>query len=114
MTEEIMETQYAKKLSGTSGISNRFRKMIKDHNMSQKEFCNKTGISTGHLSKVLTGNSTPSGSMLISIAKEGFDVNLILCGVSHSEILNERESEIEKLKLIIEELRSIINFNLKK
>ena len=52
--------------------------------------------------------------MLISIAKEGFDVNLILSGVSYSEILNERESEIEKLKLIVEELRSIINFNLKK
>ena len=66
------------------------------------------------MSKVLTGNAIPSGAMLISIAKEGFDVNLILCGFSHSEILNERESEIEKLKLIIEELRSIINFNLKK
>ena len=109
-----MKIQSSKKLSPTSEISNRFRKMIKDHNMTQKEFCNKTGISTGHLSKVLTGNAIPSGAMLISIAKEGFDVNLILCGVSHSEILNERESEIEKLKLIIEELRSIINFNLKK
>ena len=114
MTEEIMETQYAKKLSGTSGISNRFRQMIKEHNMTQTEFCNNTGISTGHLSKVLTGKAIPSGAMLISIAKEGFDVNLILSGVSYSDILNERESEIEKLKLIIEELRSIINFNLKK
>ena len=114
MNDEIMETQYKNKLSETSEISNRFRKLIKDHNMTQREFCKKTGISTGHLSKVLTGNALPSGAMLISIAKEGFDVNLILSGVSYSEILNERESEIEKLKLIIEELRSIINFNLKK
>lgn len=114
MTEEIMETQYAKKLSGTSGISNRFRQMIKDHNITQKEFCNKTGISTGHLSKVLTGNAIPSGAMLISIAKEGFDVNFILTGNSCSKFLDERESEIEKLKLILQELRSIINFNLKK
>ena len=109
-----MKVQLKNKLSETSEISNRFRKLIKDHNMTQREFCKKTGISTGHLSKVLTGNAIPSGSMLISIAKEGFDVNLILSGVSYSEILNERESEIEKLKLIIEELRSIINFNLKK
>ena len=109
-----MKKQYAIKLSQTSEISNRFRKLIKDQNMTQRDFCNKTGISTGHLSKVLTGNALPSGAMLISIAKKGFDVNLILCGVSHSEILNERESEIEKLKLIVEELRSIINFNLKK
>ena len=109
-----MKAQYAKELSETSEISNRFRKLIKDHNMTQKEFCNKTGISTGHLSKVLTGNALPSGAMLISISKEGFDVNLILSGVSFSEILNKREAEIEKLTLIIEELRSIINFNLKK
>ena len=109
-----MKVQLKNKLSETSEISNRFRKLIKDHNMTQREFCKKTGISTGHLSKVLTGNAIPSGAMLVSIAKEGFDVNLILCGVSHSEILNERESEIEKLKLIIDELRSIINFNLKK
>ena len=108
-----MKKQFAKKLSQTSEISNRFRQLIKDHNMTQREFCNKTGISTGHLSKVLTGNAIPSGSMLISIAKEGFDVNLILSGVSYSEILSERESEIGKLKLIIDELRSIINFNLK-
>ena len=109
-----MKVQLKNKLSETSEISNRFRKLIKDHNMTQREFCKKTGISTGHLSKVLTGNAIPSGSMLISIAKEGFDVNLILSGVSYSNILSERESEIEKLKLIIEELRSIINFNLKK
>ena len=109
-----MKIKSSKKLSPSSEISNRFRQLIRDHSMTQREFCNKTGISTGHLSKVLTGNAIPSGAMLISIAKEGFDVNLILCGVSHSEILNERESEIEKLKLIIEELRSIINFNLKK
>ena len=114
MNDELMETQYTKKLSVNSKISNRFRQMIKDHNMTQKEFCKKTRISTGHLSKVLTGNAIPSGSMLISIAKEGFDVNLILSGSSHSDILKERESEIVKLKLIVEELRSIINFNLKK
>ena len=108
-----MEPLLTNKSSKTSVISNRFRKMIKDHNMTQREFCNKTGLSTGHLSKVLTGNAIPSGAMLISIAKEGFDVNFILSGVSYSEILSERESEIEKLKLIIEELRSIINFNMK-
>ena len=109
-----MKSLLTNKLSETSEISNRFRKLIKDHNMNQREFCKNTGISTGHLSKVLTGNAIPSGSMLISIAKEGFDVNLILSGVSYSEILNERENKIKKLKLIIEELRSIINFNLKK
>jgi len=109
-----MKKPYTKELSQTSEISSRFRKLIKDHSMTQREFCNKTGISTGHLSKVLTGNAIPSGAMLIAIANEGFDINLILSGVSHSEILNERESEIEKLKLIVEELRSIINFNLKK
>ena len=108
-----MQAQYTKKFSETSEISTRFRQMIKDHNMTQREFCNKTGISTGHLSKVLTGNAIPSGAMLISIAKEEFDVNFILSGVSSLEILTEQNSEIKKLKLIIEELRSIINYNMK-
>ena len=108
-----MKIQFANKLSETSEISNRFRKLIKDHNMTQREFCKRTGISTGHLSKVLTGNAIPSGAMLMSIAKNGFDVNFILTGISSSEILNERNSEIKKLKLITEELRSIINFNMK-
>ena len=109
-----MKVQLKNKLSETSEISNRFRKLIKDHNMTQREFCKKTGISTGHLSKVLTGNAIPSGAMLISIAKNGFDVNFILTGISSSEILNERNSEIKKLKLITEELRSIINFSMTK
>ena len=108
-----MNKQYIKKFSDTSEISTRFRQMIKDHNMTQREFCNKTGISTGHLSKVLTGNAIPSGAMLIAIAKEEFDVNFILSGVSSLEILTEQNSEIKKLKLIIEELRSIINYNMK-
>ena len=109
-----MKKQYTKKLRPISEISNRFRQLIKDHNMTQREFCKKTGISTGHLSKVLTGNAIPSGAMLISIAKEEFDVNFILSGVSSLEILTEQNSEIKKLKLIIEELRSIINYNMKK
>ena len=108
-----MQAQYTKKFSETSEISTRFRQMIKDHNMTQREFCNKTGISTGHLSKVLTGNAIPSGAMLIAIAKEEFDVNFILSGVSSLEILTEQNSEIKKLKLIVEELRSIINYNMK-
>ena len=88
--------------------------MIKDLRITQREFCEQTGISAGHLSKVLTGSAIPSGSMLISIANKGYDVNWILSGSSSKNILEERDKEMEKLKLIIEELRSIINFNMKK
>ena len=98
----------------SSDLTTRFRKLIKDQNMTQKSFCLKTGISTGHLSKVLTGNAIPSGAMLFAIAKEGYDVNYILTGSSYSKKLSERDEEIDKLKLIIAELRNIINYNLKK
>ena len=108
-----MKTKYSKKFSESEDISSRFRQMIKDHNMTQRGFCEETGISPGHLSKVLTGNAIPSGAMLISIAKKGYDVNHILSGSSASEILTEREAEIEKLKVIVDELRSIIHFNMK-
>ena len=88
--------------------------MIKEHCITQKEFCVQTGLSVGHLSKVLNGHSIPSGAMLISIANKGYDVNWILSGSSSKNILEERDKEMEKLNLIIEELRSIINFNMKK
>ena len=108
-----MKAKYSNKFNESEYISSRFRQMIKDHNMTQRGFCEKTGISPGHLSKVLTGNAIPSGAMLISIAKKGFDVNYILSGTSASVVVGERDAEIEKLKVIVDELRSIIHFNLK-
>ena len=109
-----MELQYAARFTETKEISSRFRQMIKEQGITQKEFCEQTGISVGHLSKVLNGHAIPSGAMLISIANKGYDVNWILAGSSSKSILQERDTEIEKLELIIKELRSIINFNMKK
>jgi len=109
-----MKRNYASKFTESEEISSRFRQMIKEHGITQREFCEQTGISVGHLSKVLTGNAIPSGAMLITIANKGYDVNWILSGSSTKIILEERDKEMEKLKLIIEELRSIINFNMKK
>ena len=109
-----MERKYAARFTENEEISSRFRQMIKEQGITQREFCEQTGISAGHLSKVLTGKAIPSGSMLISVAKKGYDVNWILSESSPKNILEEREKEVEKLKLIIEELRSIINFNMKK
>ena len=109
-----MKRNYASKFTESEEISSRFRQLIKEHGITQREFCEQTGISAGHLSKVLTGNAIPSGAMIITIANKGYDVNWILSGESSKSILEERDAEIDKLKLIIEELRSIINFNLKK
>ena len=109
-----MVRKYAYKITKTAEISLRYRQMIKEHGITQKVFCEQTGISVGHLSKVLTGKAIPSGAMLITIANKGYDVNWMLSGSSSKSILEERDKEIEKLKLIVEELRSIINFNMKK
>ena len=87
--------------------------MIKGHHITQREFCDTIGISTGHLSKVLTNRAIPSGAMLIAIANEGYDVNWILTGQSCKIQLKERDLEIEKLGLIVNELKSLINFNMK-
>ena len=109
-----MKQNYAARFTEIKEISSRFRQMIKEHGLTQREFCVQTGISVGHLSKVLNGHAIPSGAMLISIANKGYDVNWILAGSSSKSILQERDTEIEKLELIIKELRSIINFNMKK
>ena len=65
-----MKVQYAKQFRETEEISSRFRQMIKDHNMTQKAFCEKTGISTGHLSKFLTGNAIPVVQCLFLLQKQ--------------------------------------------
>ena len=95
-----MERKYSAKFIETEEISTRFRQMIKEHGISQSEFCVQTGISVGHLSKVLNGHAIPSGAMLISIANKGYDVNWILAGLSPKSILEERDREMEKLNLI--------------
>ena len=108
-----MSLNYVSKFSKSTDISLRLRQIIKEHGITQKEFCEQTEISTGHLSKVLTGHAIPSGAMLISIAKKGYDVNWVLTGNSCNKTLQERDSEIENLKLIVKELKSLINFNMK-
>ena len=108
-----METQYVTKITNSNDISSRFKQMIKEKGITQKVFCEQTAISTGHLSKVLTGRAIPSGAMLISIANEGCDVNWLLTGESSKFQIKERDLEIEKLELIVKELKSLINFNMK-
>ena len=71
------------------------------------------GISTSHLSKVLTNRAIPSGAMLISIANRGYDINWVLSGESSKIQLQQRDLEIEKLKLIVKELKSLINISMK-
>ena len=63
-----MERKYASKFAEIESISSRFRKMIKENGITQREFCEQTGLSVGHLSKVLNSHAIPSGAMLISIA----------------------------------------------
>ena len=108
-----MEQEYASNILESADISLRLRQMIKEQGITQREFCGITGISTGHLSKVLTGRAIPSGAMLISIANKGFDVNWVLSGESFKIKLKERDFELEKLELIVNELKSLINYNMR-
>ena len=107
------ELNYASKFSESTEISSRLRQMIKESGITQREFCDTIGISTGHLSKVLTNRAIPSGAMLIAIANSGYDVQWILSGDSGKMQLQERDLEIEKLKFIVKELKSLINYNMK-
>ena len=50
----------------------------------------------------------------LTFANKEYDVNWILSGSSFKSELVERDTEIEKMKLIIKELRAIINYNMKR
>ena len=113
MELESKELNYASNFSESAEISLRLRQMIKESGITQREFCDTIGISTGHLSKVLTNRAIHSGAMLIAIANSGYDVQWILSGESGKMKLKERDLEIEKLEFIVKELKSLINYNMK-
>ena len=106
-----MKRNYASKFTESEEISSRFRQMIKEHGITQRKFCEQTGISAGHLSKVLTGRAIPSGSILISIANKGYDVNWVLSESSSKSKLEEREKEMEKLIYQINEIEILVKKN---
>ena len=87
-------------------ISLRFRELLEQEGLTQEAFAKKTGLSRGHLSKVLTARVAPSGAMLIKLAESGYDVTWLLCGEQSG--LANWSKEKELLEFHIKRLEEMI------
>jgi len=90
-------------------ISTRFKELLEQEGLTQEGFARKTGLSRGHLSKVLTARVAPSGAMLIKLAEAGYDVTWLLSGEKSGLAGWSKEKEllefhISRLEQMIENL----------
>jgi transcriptional regulator with XRE-family HTH domain len=86
------------------GIVSRLLELMSTRKLSQRDLCEKTGISQGQFAKVFIFKGIVSGHMWMRFAIAGFDVGWLLTGKS-SEI---QDREISRLNIIVEELRSLL------
>ena len=87
-------------------ISLRFKELLEQEGLTQEAFAKKTGLSRGHLSKVLTARVAPSGAMLIKLAESGYDVTWLLSGAKSG--LANWSKEKELLEFHIKRLEEMI------
>ena len=87
-------------------ISLRFKELLEQEGLTQEAFAKKTGLSRGHLSKVLTARVAPSGAMLIKLAESGYDVTWLLSGAQSG--LANWGKEKELLEFHIKRLEEMI------
>ena len=93
-------------------ISTRFKELLEQEGLTQEGFAKKTGLSRGHLSKVLTARVAPSGAMLIKLAEAGYDVTWLLSGEQSG--LANWSKEKEMLEFHIKRLEQMIENLMKK
>ena len=93
-------------------ISIRFKELLEQEGLTQEGFAKKTGLSRGHLSKVLTARVASSGSMLIKLAEAGYDVTWLLSGEKSG--LANWSKEKELLEFHITRLEQMIENLMKK
>ena len=93
-------------------ISILFMELLEQEGLTQEGFAKKTGLSRGHLSKVLTARVPPSGAMLIKLAEAGYDVTWLLSGEKSG--LANWSKEKELLEFHITRLEQMIENLMKK
>ena len=92
-----------------ANVITRLKVMLSDEKITQKEFCKQTGINATHLARVMSGGGILSGDMLLRIAKAGYDMNMLLSGKTDHTDKTILETEISRLKIIVDELFNRIN-----
>jgi len=66
---------------GIEGIGSRLLSLIRQMGLSQSQFANEVGVSTGYISDIVNGNKTPGLEFLISVSEKfAIDIGWLISG----------------------------------
>tara|TARA_R110002020_G_scaffold439330_2_gene649819 strand:- start:729 stop:1022 length:294 start_codon:yes stop_codon:yes gene_type:complete len=89
-------------------IKERVKTLIKENGGNQAEIARQIGISPNHLATILSSDTGLSATIIIGLAKAGFDVQWILMGESNFKRITELEAEIKDANNLIDSLERIL------
>jgi transcriptional regulator with XRE-family HTH domain len=77
------------------GFGERFKSLLEQRNISQKDFANKFGLHTGQVSRILNGENPSSTFIMAAVNFFPKDVYFLFFGADE-QALNEPGSDYEK------------------
>ena len=93
-------------------IKERLKTLIKENGGNQAEIARQIGISPNHLATILSSDSGLSATIIIGLAKAGYDVQWLLTGESKladaEKRISDLETELRDANKLIDSLERII------
>jgi len=89
-------------------IKERLKILIKENGGNQAEIARQIGISPNHLATILSSKTGLSATIIIGLAKAGYDVQWILTGESNLNRITELETELRDANKLIDSLEKIL------
>jgi len=93
-------------------IKERLKILIKENGGNQADIARQIGISPNHLATILSSNTGLSATIIIGLAKAGYDIKWLLTGESNLKSnlnrITELEEELGDANRLIDSLERIL------
>ena len=90
-------------------IKERLKILIKENGGNQAEIARQIGISPNHLATILSSKTGLSATIIIGLAKAGYDVQSILIGESNKDIIAKMNNRITELETQLRDANNLID-----
>lgn len=89
-------------------IKGRLRLFIKENGGNASEIARQIGVHPNHFGTLLSSEKGLSATIIIGFAREGFDVQWLLTGVSERNRIAKLEDELRDANALIDSLERIL------
>jgi len=90
-------------------IKERLKILIKENGGNQAEIARQIGISPNHLATILSSKTGLSATIIIGLAKAGYDVQWLLTGESNENIIAGMNNRITELESDLKDANNLID-----